>query len=201
MSSPLLNSLIDRLRVLPSVGPRSARRMALHLLQSDRKGGLKLAQALSDAMDKINNCTKCQNFTEQTECSICSNSERDVAQICVVENPADVDLMELAADYNGRYFVMMGRLSPIDGVGPIELGLDKLFQLVRDKQVKEVILAIGTSVESDATAHYIADQLVNDDLVVTRLASGLPSGGELEAISGNTLKQAFSSRQSFSIEP
>lgn len=197
MSSSLLNTLIERLRVLPTVGPRSARRMALHLLQSDRAGGLKLSQALSEAMEKINNCQQCQNFTEQTLCTICSDSSRDVSALCVVENPADVDLIELASGYQGRYFVLMGRLSPLDGIGPDELGVEQLFQLIRSSGVEEVILATSTSVEGDATAYYISDQLVNDDIKVTRLMNGIPAGGELEAVAGSTLKQAFSLRQTF----
>lgn len=197
MSSSLLNTLIDRLRVLPTVGPRSARRMALHLLQSDRTGGLKLSQALSDAMEKINNCQQCQNFTEQRLCSICSDQSRDASTLCIVENPADVDLIELASGYQGHYFVLMGRLSPLDGIGPDELGMEQLFQLIRSTDVKEVVLATSTSVEGDATAYYISDQLVNDDIKVTRLMNGIPSGGELEAVAGSTLKQAFSLRQEF----
>ncbi|GAA3937738.1 recombination mediator RecR [Litoribacillus peritrichatus] len=197
MSSDLLNALIDGLRVLPSVGPRSARRMALHLLQSNRKGGLNLAEVLSQSMTQIKNCQSCRNFTEQALCSICNDSSRDETQLCVVENPADVDSLELTSGYTGRYFVLMGRLSPLDGLGPYELGMDKLFELIRSQSVKELIIATGTSVEGDATAQYISDQLVNDDIAITRLASGIPSGGDLEALSGNTLKTAFANRQPF----
>ncbi len=195
MSSDLLNALIDSFRVLPSVGPRSARRMALHLLQSNRKGGLNLAEVLSKSMVHIKNCQSCRNFTEQELCSVCCDSARNPLKLCVVENPADVDLLELASGFDGRYFVLMGRLSPLDGMGPIELGLDKLFEQIRINGVKELILATGTSVEGDATAQYITDQLVNDDIEITRLASGIPAGGDLEAISGNTLKNAFNNRQ------
>ncbi|GLQ30031.1 recombination mediator RecR [Litoribrevibacter albus] len=197
MSSSLLNTLIDRLRVLPTVGPRSARRMALHLLQSDRAGGVKLSQALADAMTNINNCQQCQNFTEQTLCGVCSDQERDRSLLCVVENPADVDVIEMASDYQGYYFVLMGRLSPLDGIGPDDLGMEKLFELIRSVGVNEVILATSTSVEGDATAYYISDQLVNDDLKVTRLMTGMSAGSELEAISGSMLKQAFTLRQPF----
>jgi recombination protein RecR len=172
--------------------------MALHLLQSDRAGGVKLSQALFEAMEKINNCQQCHNFTEQALCDICSNEQRDHTRLCVVENPADVDLIELAAEYDGYYFVLMGRLSPLDGIGPDELGVEKLFQLIRSRDVSEVILATSTSVEGDATAYYISDQLINDDVKVTRLLSGIPASGELEAISGSALKQAFNLRQEFS---
>jgi recombination protein RecR len=172
--------------------------MALHLLQSDRKGGLALASALTDAMNNIQHCSRCQNFTEQTLCNICSDQERDQSTLCIVENPADVDLMELASGYMGTYFVLMGKLSPLDGIGPAELRMDKLFDVIRSSHVKEVILAVSTTIEGEATAHYIADQLVNDELIVSRIQSGVSASGqasnELDAVSGGTLKQALSQR-------
>jgi len=194
--SPALTRLIDALRVLPGVGAKSAQRMAFHLLQREREGGTHLAQTLAQAIQSIRHCSQCRMFTENELCDICANERRDVALVCVVESPADVMAIEQNTDFRGRYFVLMGRLSPIDGVGPAELGLDKLRAQLADNSVTEVILATGATVEGEATAHYVADLARQNGAGVSRIAHGVPVGGELEYVDAGTLSQAFSGRRS-----
>lgn len=196
MSSPLLNELIESLQVLPSVGPKSAKRMAYHLLQAQRSGGERLSQALHAAMIGVNHCQTCRDFTEQEVCELCLDDSRDHSVLCVVESPSDIAVIEAAADYSGRYFVLMGQLSPLDGIGPEELGLDILFDLVANGQVKEVILALNTTVEAEATARFIADQIKSETLSVSRIATALPSTHDLASARSNALMHTFNHRHS-----
>lgn len=193
--SPLIDQLMESLRCLPGVGPKSAQRMALHMLERDRRGALQLSEALTEAMQQVGRCDHCGNFSEEPVCRICRHHERDRSLLCVVESPADVLAIEQAGSYRGLYFVLMGHISPIDGIGPEELGLDRLLQRV-DGDVKEVILATNPTVEGEATAQYIADQLNEGDLVVSRIAHGVPMGGELEFVDGGTLAHALAGRRS-----
>jgi len=193
--SPALTRLIDALRVLPGVGAKSAQRMAFHLLQRDREGGRHLAQTLDQAIESIRHCSRCRMFTENELCDVCANERREGALVCIVESPADVMAIEQNTDFRGRYFVLMGRLSPIDGVGPAELGLDLLRRQLADGSVSEVILATGATVEGEATAHYVADLARQNDAGVSRIAHGVPVGGELEYVDAGTLSQAFSGRR------
>mgnify|MGYP001166539545 FL=1 len=195
-SSPLINQLIESFRCLPGVGPKSAQRMTLFLLERNRAGGLKLSESLVSALNNVGNCRECRNLTEHELCSICENKSRDPSLCCVVESPADILAIEQAGTYRGIYFVLMGRLSPIDGIGPAQLGINSLIEKVRTKSVKEVILACNPTVEGDATAYYIAEQLKFEDIKVTRIAHGIPVGGELEFVDGGTLNHAFSGRKS-----
>ncbi len=192
--SPLIDRLIEALRCLPGVGPKSAQRMALHLLERDRGGALQLSASLAEAMERVGRCTCCGNFSEETQCRICRSSERDRSVLCVVESPADVLALEQAGSFRGLYFVLMGHLSPIDGIGPDELGLERLIDRVRD-EVEEVILATNPTVEGEATALYIADQLRAPGLKLTRIAHGVPMGGELEFVDGGTLAHALAGRR------
>ncbi len=195
--SPLLSELIDALRVLPGVGNKSAQRMAFSLLERNREGALKLSQVLHDAMEHINHCQQCRTFTEQSLCEICAHPARGTADtICIVEAPQDVLAIEQTAQFKGRYFVLMGHLSPLDGIGPEQIGLDELAKQLDDGQVKEVILATNPTVEGEATAHYIAEMCRKRDIQATRIAHGVPVGGELEYIDGNTLGHALSGRRS-----
>ena len=187
--------LIDALRCLPGVGPKSAQRMTLHLLERDRAGAVALAQALQAAMDKVDHCSRCRNFTELDVCEICSDPRRDPTTICVVETPADVLAVEQSGSYRGLYHVLMGHLSPIDGIGPQELGLDRFQQRVVDEGVAEVILATNPTVEGEATAYYLIDMLQPRGVKVSRIAHGVPLGGELEYVDGSTLAHAFSGRR------
>lgn len=193
--SPSLQNLMDALRCLPSVGPKSAQRMTLHLLERDREGALGLAAALRDAVEKVGHCSLCRNFTELDVCEICSDSKRDCTTVCVVETPADVLAIEQSGSFRGLYFVLMGHLSPIDGVGPAEIGLDDLQQRVIDEGVAEVILATNPTVEGEATAYYLADMLQPLGVGVSRIAHGVPLGGELEYVDGSTLAHALSGRR------
>ena len=189
-----LDELIAALRCLPGVGPKSAQRMAYHLLQRDRAGALHLAQSLERATTNIRHCDKCNNFSEQEVCSLCASSKRDAGLLCVVEMPADLLMMEQAQCYRGMYFVLMGRLSPLDGIGAKELPFDRLVKRVRE-QPCEVILATNFTVEGDATAHYLATLLRSYDSKVSRIARGLPVGGELEQVDSGTLAQAVLERR------
>lgn len=191
--SPLVQQLIDSFTCLPGVGPRSAQRMSYWLLERQRDGGRQLAAALAAAMDQVQHCRQCRNFAEQDLCPVCADERRDAAVVCVVESPADVLALEQAGDYRGRYFVLMGRLSPIDGIGPAEVGLDLLEQQLSG--IRELILATGTTVEGEATAHYILDMVRGRDMLVSRIAQGVPMGGELEYVDGATLSQALRSRR------
>ncbi|MBI5041222.1 MAG: recombination protein RecR [Gammaproteobacteria bacterium] len=193
--SPRIERLIEALRCLPGIGPKSAQRMTFHLLERDRAGGRRLAEALVEAMDKIGNCTRCRTLSETETCGLCASSSRDAALLCVVESPADVAALEQSTGYRGLYFVLMGHLSPLDGIGPRELGLDQLEARLADGEVRELILATNPTVEGEATAHYIADMARNRGVRATRIAHGVPLGGELEYIDGGTLSHAFAGRQ------
>jgi recombination protein RecR len=198
--SPLIQQLIDAFRRLPGVGGKSAQRMVLHFLERDREGGRKLAAALTAAMDGVGQCERCRTLAESTLCQICAHPGRDHSTLCVVETPADVFAVEQTAAYRGVYFVLMGHLSPIDGIGPETLGIGRLVNLVKEDQVKEVILATNPTVEGEATAWYIAEQLKTEalrqrGLRVSRIAHGVPMGGELEYIDGSTLMHSLAGRQ------
>jgi len=191
----LLSRLMESLRCLPGVGPKSAQRMAFHLLERDREGALALSHALAEAVEHIGRCKSCRTLTEHDYCSICSNGNRDVAQLCIVESPADLSAIEQSTGFRGRYFVLMGRLSPIDGIGPDELGLDVLEKRLDSGDVREVILATSATLEGETTAHFIKEMVSRRGIAVTRIAHGVPMGGELEYVDGNTLSRAFSARQ------
>jgi len=190
-----LDELIQALRCLPGVGPKSAQRMAYHLLQRDPNGAERLARGLNDALGRIRHCARCNTFTEAEMCAVCSSTRRDAALLCVVESPGDLFMMEQTQSYAGLYFVLMGRLSPLDGIGPREIHLDRLAKRATDGVVKEVILATNFTVEGEATAHYISEMLAGKGLVVTRIARGLPVGGELEHVDSGTLAQAVLERR------
>lgn len=189
-----LEELISALRCLPGVGPKSAQRMAYHLLQRDRAGAMNLARALEQAVSNIQHCSKCNNFSEHEVCGLCSSPKRDAGLLCVVEMPADLLMMEQTQCYRGHYFVLMGRLSPLDGVGVKELHLEKLVRRVNEHPC-EVILATNFTVEGDATAHYLATLLQSQVVRVSRIARGLPVGGELEQVDSGTLAQAVLERR------
>ncbi len=194
--SPLIDELISSLKILPGVGPKSAQRMAFQLLERQREGALKLSTVLHDAMQHVKHCERCRTFTEQQRCDICSNPRREASGIlCIVESPQDVIAIEQTAEFTGRYFVLMGHLSPIDGIGPSDLGLEQLLLILRDETINEVILATNPTVEGEATAHYIAQMCKEQGIDATRIAHGVPVGGELEFIDGSTLTHAFSGRR------
>jgi recombination protein RecR len=190
-----LEDLIEALRCLPGVGPRSAQRIAYHLLQYDRPGAERLAQTLARAVQTIRRCARCNSFTETELCALCASDRRDPAQLCVVETPGDLLMMEQTLAYPGLYFVLMGRLSPLDGIGPREIGLDVLQRRVADGMVKEVIVATNFTNEGEATAHYIGELLKDRGLKITRIARGIPVGGELEYVDTGTLAQAYAERR------
>lgn len=188
---------MSSLRCLPGVGPKSAQRMALHLLERDRVGAERLAQSLHQAVEGVGRCQRCRTLTEQELCGICNNARRDNTLLCVVETPADVLAIEQAGNYQGKYFVLLGHLSPIDGIGPEDIGVDQLLQLLQCEPIQEVILATNPTVEGEATAYYISERAKNLDVTVSRIAHGVPLGGELEFVDGGTLAHAFSSRRNF----
>jgi recombination protein RecR len=190
-----LERLLQALRVLPGVGPRSAQRMAFHLLQHERAGADELARALADALESVRRCTKCNNFAEDEVCALCRSARRDRSLLCVVETPADLAMVEQTLSYSGMYFVLMGRLSPLDGVGPRDIGLDRLLARAADGEVQEVILATNFTNEGEATAHYIAEMLRARDVRASRIARGVPVGGELEYIDAGTISQALLDRR------
>lgn len=190
-----LEDLIESLRCLPGVGPKSAQRMAYHLLQRDHAGAQRLANSLTQALGHIRHCEKCNNFTEEMVCELCRSERRDAGLLCVVEMPADLMMMEQAHCYQGMYFVLMGRLSPLDGIGPREIHLDRLLKRAQDGVVREVVLATNFTVEGEATAHYISELLHTRGVRVTRIARGLPVGGELEHVDSGTLAQAVMERR------
>ncbi len=190
-----LATLIDALRVLPGVGPKSAARMAYHLLQRERQGAERLARSLGDALQRLRHCRRCNNFSEQEVCETCANPRRDARLLCVVEMPADLNRLEETHAYRGLYFVLMGRLSPLDGVGPREIGLERLIERARDGVTEEVILATNFTAEGEATAHYAGELLKARGLRVSRIARGLPAGGELEHVDGMTIAQALLDRR------
>jgi recombination protein RecR len=195
-SSPLLGELIEALRCLPGVGSKSAQRMAFHLLERERERGMKLASILQQAMQKIGHCSRCRNFSEAEVCAICTSASRDRQVLCVVESPTELAAIEQATGYRGQYFVLMGRLSPLDGLGPEELGLGLLSERLAEGEVEELILATNPTVEGEATAHYLAQLARAAGIRPTRLAHGVPLGGELEYVDRGTLAHAFGSRQS-----
>ena len=186
---------MQALRVLPGVGPRSAQRMAYHLLQHDRPGAEQLAGALAGALASVRRCARCNNFSEEELCALCRSPRRDAALLCVVETPGDLAMVEQTLSYSGLYFVLMGRLSPLDGVGPRDIGLDRLLERAADGAVQEVILATNFTNEGEATAHYIAEMLRSRSLKVSRIARGVPLGGELEYVDAGTLSQALHDRR------
>ena len=195
MYGNLIDQLIDSLRVLPGVGVKSAQRMALQLLERDKVGASRLAESIVEALDKVGRCGSCRNLTEYEMCGICSNPRRKAAQICVVENPADLYAIEQAGSFQGKYFVLLGHLSPIDGIGPEQLGIDQLMARLNHDQVTEVILATNLTVEGETTAHFIADKAKAMGVSVSRIAYGVPMGGELEYVDGGTLNMALQSRK------
>jgi recombination protein RecR len=190
-----LDRLIEALRVLPGVGPRSAQRMAYYLLQHDRAGAEALGGALGEALRSVRHCARCNNFTEEEICVLCRSARRDPALLCVVETPADLSMVEQTLSYSGMFFVLMGRLSPLDGVGPRDIGLDRLLARAGDGIVKEVILATNFTNEGEATAHYIAEMLRARGVKATRIARGVPLGGELEYVDLGTISQALMDRR------
>jgi recombination protein RecR len=196
--TPTLARLIEALRCLPGVGPKSAQRMAFHLLERDRDGGRALVQSLAQALEEVGHCTRCRMLTEGGLCAICSSTQRDTAQLCVVESPADVVAIEQSGGFRGRYFVLMGHLSPLDGVGPAELGLDEFERVLGEGDVREVILATNPTVEGEATAHYLGELALRRGIRASRIAHGVPVGGELEYVDGGTLAHALAGRTSVS---
>jgi len=198
--SPLLQDLLEALRCLPGVGPRTAQRMAFRLLEQDRDAGRKLVAAMDKALEAIGECSRCRMLSESEECWICTASGRDASTVCVVESPADVMAVEDSAAYNGRYFVLMGRLSPLDGVGPDELGLHLLEQQLAEGAVKEIIIATSATVEGEATAGYMSSLARNHGISATRIAHGVPLGGELEFVDSSTLSLAIAGRKSLGQE-
>jgi len=190
-----LDRLLQALRVLPGVGPRSAQRMAYHLLQHDRGGASELAQALEGALTGVRRCARCHNFSEDEICPLCRSTRRDTSLLCVVETPADLAMIEQTMSYSGMYFVLMGRLSPLDGVGPRDIGLDRLLERAGAGEVQEVILATNFTNEGEATAHYVAEMLRARKLRVSRIARGVPLGGELEYVDAGPISQALLERR------
>ncbi len=196
-SSSSLDELIEALRCLPGVGPKSAQRMAYHLLQRDRRGAERLAHGLETALQRLRHCTRCNNFSEADVCDRCTSQRRDPTLLCIVEMPVDAISMEQTHAFNGLYYVLMGRLSPLDGIGPKELAFERLFARAADGVVKEVILATNFTNEGEATAHYLSELLHARGLKVSRIARGLPVGGELEFTDAATVAQAFLDRRDF----
>ena len=192
--SALLEQLIETLRVLPGVGRKSAQRMAYHLLEREREGGRRLSAALAEAMERVGHCERCRDFSEDPVCPVCASASRDAHLLCVVESPADRLAIEQATDYRGLYFVLQGRLSPLDGIGPRELGLDRLGERLAGGEVQEMIVATNPTVEGEATAHYLAQLARQHGVRPSRPAHGLPLGGELEYVDRGTLSHAFGTR-------
>lgn len=195
MQSPLINELVDAFKQLPTIGPKSAQRLAYYVLQRNPAGGRQLASALEQAIDKVGHCKQCRNLTEHELCAICDSSSRGDTELCVVESPTDIVAIEQSGIFKGKYFVLMGHLSPIDGIGPEALGLPQLNDRLNQGEIQELILATNPTVEGEATAHYIQQMAKSLDIDVTRLAQGIPLGGELEYIDSGTLGQAFAGRK------
>lgn len=195
MSSSLIEELLEALRCLPGVGQRTAQRMSMHLLERDRAGARRLASALEQAAQRIRRCQRCRNFTEHDLCSYCSSERRSDEILCVVESPADILAIEQATGFDGRYFVLLGRLSPLDGIGPEDLGLDLLARRLAEEPIRELIIGTNTTVEGEATAHYLKRMADKQGIAVSRIAQGVPLGGELEHTDRTTLAHAFSGRQ------
>lgn len=189
-----LNQLAEALRCLPGVGPKSAQRMVFHLLHKQRQRGLHLAACLEQAMNTIRHCEQCNNYTEHTRCVLCQNPNRNQDMLCVVENPADVFAIEQSHAFQGYYFVLMGKISPLDGLGPEDIGLPRLKNLVSERKISEVILALSPSVEGQTTAHFIQQLFKEQPIHISQLAHGIPSGGELEFLDGNTISSALKNR-------
>ncbi len=196
IESPKLAHLIETLCCLPGIGKKSAQRIAYHLLERDRDGARKLAASMNDAMDSIGHCQRCRTFSETEICPLCASHKRDRALLCVVESPADVASIE-QSDFRGLYFVLMGHLSPLDGIGPDEIGLPELGQLFDEGEIEEVILATNTTVEGEATAHFIGEMVRKRNLKVTRIAHGIPMGGGLEYVNSRTISHAMAGRREF----
>lgn len=196
--SPLIRQLIDSLRILPGVGQKTAQRMALHLLEHDRAGGLRLSQAMADAMNGVGYCRACRILTEEDTCRLCLDPQRDDSLLCIVEGPMDVYAVEQTG-FRGRYFVLKGHLSPLDGLGPETIGIPELMKRIEQGAFSEVILATNPTVEGEATAHYIAQLLADKGLTASRIAHGVPLGGELELVDGGTLSHAFAGRRPINI--
>jgi len=195
MYSPLIDELIQALRCLPGVGAKSAQRMAIQVLERNRPGGERLARALTEALHNVGNCSRCRMLTEQETCAICSSMKRDAQLLCVVETPADMLAIEHAGNYNGMYFLLMGHLSPIDGIGPAEIGIDRLLLRLQQEHTRELILATNATVEGDATAYYITEKARQFPVKISRIARGVPFGGEIEYVDGGTLAQALLARK------
>ena len=198
MNDPLIEQLLQALRCLPGVGARTAQRMAVHLLERDRTGGERLAAVLAQSMREIRRCERCRNFTSKALCAICESAKRSNRQLCIVEAPADVLAIEQATGFSGLYFVLLGRLSPLDGIGPEQLGLELLERRLQDEPIEELIVATNSTVEGEATAHYIAMLAEKHGIRMSRLAQGVPLGGELEHTDSSTLAHAFAARQTLS---
>lgn len=192
--SPLLLELIDALRCMPGIGKKSAQRITYHLLQRNRDGARRLSRSLLEAMDKIGHCERCRTFSEERVCTLCQSNKRDRTLLCVVESPADIYIVE-EAGFRGSYFVLMGHLSPLDGIGPDDLGLNKLEQLLTEGEIEEVILATSTTVEGEATAHFIGEMVHKKNLRVSRIAHGVPMGGDLEFVDSSTMSHAIAGRR------
>ena len=191
----LLNQLIQAFKILPGIGEKSAQRMAFHILEKNREGGKNLARLINDSVENIRNCSECRNLTEKTICDICSDEKRNKKIICVVESPTDVLAIENSGSFKGKYFVLMGRLSPIDGVTPQDLGIPKLIERVKSSGIDEIIIATSPTIEGDATSFYIKDQLNENKILISRIAYGVPMGGELEYVDNTTLGRAIQGRR------
>ncbi|MBN9230667.1 MAG: recombination protein RecR [Legionella sp.] len=196
----MLTRLAEALRCLPGIGPKSAQRMIYHLLKHQRQRGLHLAACLEEALSQIQHCQRCRNYTEHELCIYCRNSQRDTATLCVVESPADILAIEQSHSYQGTYFVLMGKISPLDGLGPEDIGLSQLKELIIKEQTKEVILALSPSIEGHTTIHFIQQLLQEMPVHITKLAYGIPSGSELEFLDGNTIGNALRNRAVIHVE-
>ncbi|MAK16827.1 MAG: recombination protein RecR [Gammaproteobacteria bacterium] len=191
----LLNLLIQAFKILPGIGEKSAQRMAFHLLEKNREGGRNLAKLINESVENIRNCSECRNLTEDVVCHICLDEKRNKKLICVVESPTDVLAIENSGSFNGKYFVLMGRLSPIDGVTPQDLGIPKLIERIKSSDIDEIIIATSPTIEGDATSFYIKDQLNDNNILISRIAYGVPMGGELEYVDNTTLGRAIQGRR------
>jgi len=191
----LLAQLIESFKILPGIGEKSAQRMAFYLLEKNREGGAKLAKLISSSIEQIRNCASCRTLTEEKVCDICSSEKREKSLLCVVENPTDIIAIESSGSFKGKYFVLMGRLSPIDGITPEDLGIPMLIDRIRETEVKEIIIATSPTVEGDATSFYIRDQIKDASIIVSRIAYGVPMGGELEYVDNTTLSRAIQGRR------
>ncbi|MBA2657820.1 MAG: recombination protein RecR [Tatlockia sp.] len=194
-----LSRLVDALRCLPGIGPKSAQRMVFHLLQHQRQRGLRLASCLEEAMLSIKHCKRCNNYTDEEFCKLCQNPQRDLTILCVVENPADIAAIEQSSAFKGCYFVLMGKISPLDGLGPEDIGLPQLCELISRENIKEVILALSPTIEGQTTVHFIQELLRNHSVHLSQLAHGIPSGGELEFLDSNTIGNALRNRAAVNV--